>query len=104
MDLKQMVRAKLVETNVAIGVASGAVVAADPLRLALWLPSSPTADLTYSTQNPAVINLGIWIPKTGQGLWLDFATHGPAVTAAWFGIASAAVAAGINVQTVVRAE
>lgn len=104
MTSKEMARATLLETDVAAGVASAAYVAANAKRLALYLASSPTAALTYSTDAVAVLNNGIDIPAGTVGMWLDFATHGPAVTAAWNSIAAGAIAAGITSIEVLRAE
>lgn len=104
MQLKEMARTTLSETNVAVGVTDGAYVAANPKRVALYLASSPSSAITYSTKGTAVLNNGIDIPAGTVGMWLDFGNHGAAVTAAWRSISVGAVAAGVNSLEVLRAE
>lgn len=104
MDPKFVARTTVLETDVAAGIASGAYVAANKNRVALYLASSPTAALTYSTDATAVLNNGIDIPASTVGMWLTLDTHGALVQSAFQVIASGAIAAGITSIEVLRAE
>lgn len=99
-----MARSIATETNVAVAVTDGAYVAANPKRLALLLANFTGVRITYSTLGAAVLDQGITVPSGGSAVWLDFAHHGTLVTQAWRSISSGAVAGGVNVIQVLRAE
>jgi len=97
-------RTTVTETNVAVGVADAAYVAANAKRVGLLLAGSPTAAITYSTLGAAVLGEGINIPQNNPGVWLDFGTHGTLVQKAWRSIAAGAIATGVNSIELNRAE
>ncbi len=104
MLFPQAARTVATETNVAVGIADAAFVAADTKRVALWLPGSTVASVTYSTLGAAVLGQGIVIPVNQDGIWITFETHGVLVQKAWRSISSGAIAGGLNTITVTRSE
>lgn len=78
------------ETQVAIGVASGNVIAASPNCFCLIF-SPPAAGTVYLTTNgPAVVGVGLALTANAGPIILTLELHGALVTKAWFGIASGA--------------
>jgi hypothetical protein len=80
----------LTEANVAVGLASVAVVTSAPTRAILILGSTLVGTMSYSTVNPAVAGAGLQVGAGGPPIVLDIKHHGQFTTAAWFGICSSA--------------
>lgn len=78
------------ETQVAIGVASGNVVAASPNCFALVFSPPAAGTVTLSTNTPVVAGAGFALNANGLPLMLNIKDHGAMVTKAWFGIGSGA--------------
>lgn len=78
------------ETNTAVGIASGNLVAGSPTRDVLIFSPPLAGTVTISTVSPVVAGVGFALNAGGLPLMLNIRDHGAMVTAAWFSIATAA--------------
>lgn len=88
-DVKIGKAAICTETVVAVGAASGLLIAAAPTAFSLLISPPSAGTITISTINPAVLGAGFNLAAGQPMLRLNVEQDGNCVSKAWFAIASA---------------